>query len=226
MCLDFEVISAYCDNELPDGIKKDVQSHLAICDSCRNTLKTIQNVTHNIYLLDIPEISSDFADKIIATLPTTLPCSTYEILSAYCDKVLDFEKFKEIKHHLTECNVCEKKIKNISALSNAVKNLAPVYKPNDFFVSKLLAAISQKEQKIIDFNLWQVPRIRRFAIAAGIALVGILVFTNTYDNQFDNIENVDITITAEDFLFSSPSNDSLNMTKNLPEIPLLEDNSS
>jgi len=223
MCLDFEILSAYGDDELPEDVKKDVQAHLAVCDACRNILKNIHTVNHNIHSLKqqtLKGIEIDFANKLIAALPAALPCPTHETLSAYSDKALDFTKFKEVKQHLTECNICDKKVKTIYALSKAIRNLPPVYKADEDFISKVISDIPQTEKKIIDFHVWNNSRIRRFVIAAGIALVGILVVNNNYTPQ--NIENVNITITAEDFLFSSPSDSSLDMKKSIPDIPLLD----
>ena len=226
MCLEFEILSAYADDELKGSIREDVEQHLLECIHCSSIVQDIKNVGNTLHSLNTPGISANFTDNLFLSLPQTKPCPVYSDLSAYADHTLNFSQTKEILEHLEECEICKQKLKDIREISRNLKTLPDAYKSSDTFIDNLMARIPQKDIKVIDFDRWkQKFKPARVAIAAGFALVGVLVFSNYYYNntQMDMKNKDTIYITAEEFLFSTDSNP-LQETESATDLPLIEEN--
>ncbi len=80
-------------------------------------------------------------------------CESYkELLSAYVDGELEDELKRALEEHITQCEQCERELKRIKLLIEAVKNLPCPQAPSDFLL-KLRARISTEPAPYL--SRWQ-----------------------------------------------------------------------
>jgi predicted anti-sigma-YlaC factor YlaD len=60
-----ELISAYVDAELERDDILRVEEHIGKCETCKNILKSYQNISSRIYCIEIPKLSERVFKRII-----------------------------------------------------------------------------------------------------------------------------------------------------------------
>lgn len=135
-----ELISAYIDNELSQGLDEAVENHLAECENCTKKMSDFKKMSNVIKISGINKgnnIDQDYSETLNPYLENIDMCSfVEENLSEYIDDELShFDKMK-IKKHLKECKFCKKDYETLFELKVSLKkyfdqNLESTFKEND-----------------------------------------------------------------------------------------------
>jgi anti-sigma factor RsiW len=127
-CLEVkELLSAYMDNELSQGLEEAVEIHVENCESCAETLYEMEKISTIIKTsAKRTEDSLDedvYAKNLDKYLDTIEDCRfTEDNIDDYIDKELDFESEKKISYHLKRCKYCRYDYENLIELRLSLKN--------------------------------------------------------------------------------------------------------
>lgn len=151
MC-DFQLLSCYWDDELPNADKARLSDHLAGCPTCQSWLRAVAALSRTIALFPHAPVPTGFAEGVAAAIEAEAPaslgealrqlpgytpkpdflsrlmaklpvCPPFEDLSAWVDGELDGEASRSLAAHLPDCGACRRQIEQLQLLSGAVRTL-------------------------------------------------------------------------------------------------------
>ena len=219
----YEELNDYCDNNISGFAYNKISEHIEACDKCKDTVNSI-NISSTPYFEQFEfKASNNFLDNIFAKIDIAESQSISEIIyepvlekfftthlsitdiSAYIDNqaVDNLSKFEE---HISECQICDNKLKMFSLAKSTVMNLAKPVIPFNF--SKNVVKIIESEHKVITLSSFMRKFIPAAAMVAGLLIVG--TFFGVDNSNLDNSEQVasqpvNITVRSEEMLFSPQS---------------------
>lgn len=165
-----ELLSAYMDNELSQGLEEAVELHLDNCAICEKKLYEMEKVSNVIKISakqQWDKLKDDvFVKKLDKYMDAISECRfTEENLDNYIDKELDSTAETRIKNHLKKCKYCRYDYENLIDFKLSLKNyfdkaLDSPLKENDFqqIISKLAKA------RLFDYLTVSIASI--FAVSA------------------------------------------------------------
>ncbi|MEW5821427.1 MAG: zf-HC2 domain-containing protein [Cyanobacteriota bacterium] len=121
-----ETLSAYIDGEISDNETLLIENHLADCNSCKNELSILENISSKIKgslfseEIDIPDFSESIMNRL--SEKQDISCDIVnEELSAYFDAEIKPILYYSIEEHLKNCPKCNEKYQKLEVLRNLIK---------------------------------------------------------------------------------------------------------
>ncbi len=179
----FEMLDAFNDSELSPDESLGLSKHLSDCASCNQNLAQIKQLT--IDLSALPRMSPsrdilaslDFSNLSLADLNTPACDDIAELLDAYHDGELTAKEKSFVDKHLSLCDECPPKLREIRQLVAKVKSLPKVQsKENiidkmDFGSKPDLKVAESTKSNVLNFSrnakVW-------FSAAAAVAAIALI----------------------------------------------------
>jgi predicted anti-sigma-YlaC factor YlaD len=122
-----EVLSAYMDNELSQGLDEAVELHLDNCQACTEKLSELEKIRSIIKISAARQENSFKGNVFVENLSDYLDeiedCRfVEENIDDYIDKELDSAAETRIRSHLKKCKYCRYDYENLLELRSSLKN--------------------------------------------------------------------------------------------------------